>query len=69
MPILAPCSDPQNSLTNISYNLLAFCLRPPEPPTEEFHAYELMQRRGQWTPQLGRVGDAASLYKVKHRQY
>lgn len=33
------------------------------PDDIEFHAHELMQGRGPWLPLLGRVGDAASLYR------
>jgi hypothetical protein len=28
-----------------------------------FHAHDIMQGRGAWSPLLGRVGDAASLYR------
>ncbi|MFV0432598.1 MAG: DUF3800 domain-containing protein [Leucobacter sp.] len=33
-------------------------------PTDvEFHAHDIMQGRGPWSPLLGRVGDAATLYR------
>jgi hypothetical protein len=33
------------------------------PGDVEFHAHDMMQGRGAWSPLLGRVGDAASLYR------
>jgi hypothetical protein len=33
------------------------------PDNIEFHAHDIMQGRGPWTVLLGRVGDAASLYR------